>query len=214
MVRSSPRRTTSRTMHLNEDSSDSVIREAIWALCSRAKLAGRSTSPKPALVLSDASAWAECCTELARSVHTTPLFPLSWTRKKIIFIIYFTFNQLNHLGLMQRWRALVVVSPATRSLCDASKSFGRFRSLDRGLYALAPTHTRRKEWRWRSEGGWGRSATFMLGIGLVGLAATPEDKEDVPQPSTTVPAQGRVKRVAVIGTLPLWVVGEAPRAAI
>jgi hypothetical protein len=54
----------------------------------------------------------------------------------------------------------------------------------------------------------------MLGIGLVGLAAVPEDKEDVPQPSSTVPAQGRAKRVAVIGMLPLWVVGEAPRAAI
>ncbi len=101
----------------------------------------------------------------------------------------------------------MAASPATRSLCDATKSFGRFRSLDRGLHALAPAHTRRKEWRRRSEGGWGRSATFMLGIGLVGLAAVPEDKEGVPQPSTTVPAQGRVKRVAVIGMLPLWVVG-------
>lgn len=41
----------------------------------------------------------------------------------------------------------------------------------------------------------------MLGIGLVGLAAVPEDKEGVRQPSSTVQSaqQGRVKRVAVIG---------------
>lgn len=105
----------------------------------------------------------------------------------------------------------MAVSPATATH-DATKSFGRFRSFDRGLHALAPALTRRKDRR-RSEGGWGRSATFMLGIGLVGLAAVPEDKEGVRQPSSTVQSaqQGRVKRVAVIGMLPLWVVGGGRR---
>jgi hypothetical protein len=89
MVRSSPRRTTSRMMHLNEDSSDSVIREAIWALCSRAT----------ALVLSDASAIGLSAVQNYRLAafirHHLVLFPLvvlekkekDYFRKIIIYIL-------------------------------------------------------------------------------------------------------------------------------
>ncbi len=89
MVRSSPRRTTSRTMHLNEDSSDSIIREAMWAPCSRAKLAGRSTSTKTALVLSDASAIGLSAVQNRLAAYDTTLCSsrlLSWKRKKMIIL--------------------------------------------------------------------------------------------------------------------------------